>query len=315
MNHIKYFFTYETHVKLRWKNRPIIDVLVSEFRTRSREYYIEAIECGVITVNNNKISPMYKLKDLDVIRHTVHIHEPIPPTIPVIAKEEDYWVVNKPSGIPCHPTGGYFEYSVTRTLFKDQTVGCVNRLDMPVSGVLILTLKNSDLAHTSLKSAEKVYIAKVKGKFPESAVVDEPIGLVDTRMFDVCNTGKPSITYFRRIEYKDGYSLVECRPITGRTHQIRIHIKHIGFPILNDIMYGSSDNKQQLQNRDVISNLCDEEISEFDDFVKYSCIIKNCKGIMNRSFEIKDSFICLHAWKYTFNEITYEAPWPEWAVL
>lgn len=313
MNQIKYFFTYETHVKLRWKNKSIIDVLVAEFRTRSKEYYLDAIECGVITVNNNRISPNYKLKDLDVIRHTVHIHEPIPPKITVIQKEDDYWVVNKPSGIPCHPTGGYFEYSVTRTLFKDQTVGCVNRLDMPVSGVLILTLKNSDLAHTSLKSAEKVYIAKVKGEFPDAATVDEPIGLVDTRMFDICETGKPSITHFRRLEYKNGYSLVECRPITGRTHQIRIHIKHLGFPILNDILYGPTDNSHKSEN--TISTACNEDISEFDDSVKYSCIINHCKGTMNRSFEIKDSFICLHAWKYTFNGITYEAPWPEWAAL
>lgn len=312
MQQIKYFHTYETHVKLRWKNKPLIEVLASEFRTRKKEYYMDAIESGAITVNNRKVSATYRLKDLDIIRHTIHIHEPIPPEVEIISKEEDYWVVNKPSGIPCHPTGGYFEYSITKALFKDKAVGCVNRLDMPVSGVLIITLQNSNAAHNMLKTAEKVYIAKVKGMFPDSATVEKPIGLVGTRIFDINENGKPSTTVFKRLEYKDGYSLVECRPITGRTHQIRIHCKYLGFPIVNDILYGEKEEEEEnYENEDP----CNESIEEYEDKAKYNFIINSCPGRNNRSFKIKDSHICLHAWKYSFNDILYEAKWPSWAYL
>lgn len=309
MQQIKYFHTYITHVKLRWINKHLIDVLVSEFRTRSKDYYIGAIECGVITVNDRIVSPMYFLKDLDIIKHTVHIHEPIPPKIEIIKQETDYLVVNKPFGIPCHPTGGYFEYSVTRSLFKDRSVGCVNRLDMPVSGVLIITFNNSNESHQMLNSAEKVYIAKVFGRFPDFVDVDKPIGLVVTRIFDISESGKPSYTSFKLLEYKNGFSLVECRPKTGRTHQIRIHLKYLGFPIINDILYGN--NSSNIEFNECIEGSCNEIVDELKD--KY--IINHCKGTNNRSFEISKSFICLHAWKYTFNDITYEATWPSWATL
>lgn len=293
----------------------LIDLLTSEFRTRSKRYYLDVIECGVVTVNNNRVQPTYRLKDLDIIRHTVHIHEPVPPKIEIIKEEMNYWVVNKPSGIPCHPTGGYYEYSVTRSLFKDKIVGCVNRLDMPVSGVLIITSGDSNSIHNLLTSAEKIYIARVKGRFPDAVTVDKAVGLVGTRIFDVSETGKPSCTHFKLLEYKNGHSLIECRPITGRTHQIRIHCKFLGFPILNDILYGSPervDNGPKEDSSDAEYN-CEEECIDGDE--KHNCIIRNCKGTANRSFEIRNSFVCLHAWKYEFNGVLYEAPWPKWADL
>ena len=312
MEQVKYFHTYETHVKQRWMGKTLIEVLSSEFRTRSHQYYVDAISCGIVTVNDKIVNQTYKLRDLDLIKHTVHMHEPPCPQIEIIKKEEDYWVVNKPCGIPCHPTGGYFEYSVTKALFKDQAVGCVNRLDMPVSGVLIITLKNSNLAHNNLKGAEKIYIAKVKGDFPDFATVDEPIGLVGPRMHDISKDGKESVTIFKKLQFKNGFSTVECRPITGRTHQIRIHLKHLGFPIFNDILYGGCEGEVENMNFDTFE--CSEDITNFEDSEKYKTIIKYCKGINNRAFVIKDSCICLHAWKYTFQGITYESQLPLWAI-
>lgn len=311
MDEVKYFFTYETHVKLRWKGKALIDVLANEFKNRSREYYEGAIAKGVVTVNNKIVSPTHRLKDLDIIRHTVHNHEPRCPEIEVIEKNDNFWVVNKPAGIPCHPTGGYFEYSVTRSLFGDKSVGCVNRLDMPVSGVLIITINNSDAAHTSLKTAEKVYIAKVQGEFPEFAEVDQPIGLVKVGMYDVDSKGKPSKTTFKKLYSKDGFSIVECRPLTGRTHQIRIHLKYLGFPIVNDIMYGGFQESAPVE---LPIDECNEDISQFDDKDKYEFIKNNCKGKCNRSFELKSSYICLHAIKYKFQDTEYEAKAPSWAL-
>lgn len=311
MASIKHFYTYETHTKLRWRNRPLIDVLCEEFTTRTREYYEKAINCGVITIGNKRVNPSYKLKDMDIIYHSVHFHEPIPKKIDIIKDEGDYVVVNKPAGIPAHPTGGYVFYSVTKALFPNEKVGCVNRLDLPVSGVLIIVRKNHEKVHDMLENASKYYVAKVKGFFPDEEIVDKPIGATNGRMYDINDKGKASKTLFKRLNYQNGHSIVQCQPITGRTHQIRIHLKYLGFPIVNDMLYG--DGKDPLSDDSYES--CDEDISEYDDQIKYKCIVDHCKGENNRSFHFKNSFICLHAWKYEFNGNVYEAEWPIWTNL
>ncbi|CAD26587.1 similarity to HYPOTHETICAL PROTEIN OF THE FAMILY OF PSEUDOURIDINE SYNTHASES YD36_YEAST [Encephalitozoon cuniculi GB-M1] len=304
----EYFFTYRTNVKERWYRKPIIDVLVSEFRTRTRDYFLSALECGVITVNGEAVKPTRILGMGDVIRHTVHIHDPAHPEIGVIKEEGDYIVVNKPPGIPCHPTGGYREYCVTKALFGDEKVACINRLDMPVSGVLILAVRNHSKCLEAIRDAKKIYVAKVYGMFPDKVDVDKRIGCTEGRYRHVNAGGKACLTLFRRLEYRDGYSLVECRPVTGRTHQIRIHLQSIGFPIANDIMYGDGEAPPPPQN----DGVCNAEIDGFDDKRKYECIVRHCKGRNNRSFITKDHYICLHAWKYTYNGIEYEADLPGW---
>lgn len=309
---LTHFYTYQTHTKLRWMRQPLIDVLAREFRTRPYEYYAEAIEKGVVTVNQKIVSPGYRLKDLDVIYHTVHFHEPQPPKINVIEEEGDFVVIDKPAGIPVHPTGGYFYYSVTKSMFPDDTVGCVNRLDMPVSGVLIIVLRDHTRGYDLLKTAEKIYVAKVAGEFPEAAEVDRPIGTVDGRVHCIMEGGKPSKTLFRRLAYRNGHSLVQCQPITGRTHQIRIHLKSLGFPIVNDILYGDGKEPEGVCGG---AHGCTEDISQYGDREKYECVVKHCRGENNRSFHMMNAFICLHAWKYTYNGKTYESAWPSWAVL
>lgn len=309
MTSIKYFHTYLAHVKFRWRNRSLIDVLSHEFVSRSREYYIKAIEVGAVTVNNNIVHPDFILGDSDIIRQTLHIHEPTPPNIDVLNVEEDYVVVNKPSGIPCHPTGGYFMYSVTKALFNDKKVGCVNRLDMPVSGVLILTFNNAHAIHTRLDDAKKLYVAKVKGVFPDYIEVDKPIGSKG-RIYGIDDAGKPSKTIFTLLSTNGEFSLVQCQPITGRTHQIRIHLKYLGFPVINDILYGDGKVPGIIEED---CYRCDEKYDENN--CKEKLIITNCKGECNRTFQMMNQFICLHAWKYIFNDKVYEAKWPFWAKL
>lgn len=306
----EYFFTYRTNVKERWKNRSVVEVLASEFRTRTREYFLDALECGVITVNDEVVGPSRRLGMHDVLRHTVHMHEPQQPTIDVIKWEEDYVVVNKPPGIPCHPTGGYLNYSVTRSLFQDTKVGCINRLDMPVSGVLILAFNNHARCFEAMKGAEKIYVAKVCGVFPSEARVDKRIKCVEGRTRYVSDDGKECLTLFRRLEYRNGHSIVECRPITGRTHQIRIHLQSIGFPVVNDIIYGAGE-AAAVPSR----GSCSADISGFEDRRKYECIVKHCRGENNRSFNTRNLHICLHAWKYTYNNTEYVAELPGWCAL
>lgn len=300
-----YFHTFRTYVKERWKNKSLVDVLEYEFRTRTREYYIEAIECGVITVNDIIVKPSYKLQLVDYIKHTVHMHEPIAPAINTISMENDYCVVYKPAGVPCHPTGGYLEYSVTRKLFGDKKVACVNRLDIPVSGVLIIAFDDFKNTMMKISNAVKIYIAKVKGDFPDFVNCIKKIYCEEGRRRFIDERGKECQTLFRKIKFVDGYSFVECRPITGRTHQIRIHLQSLGFPIVNDIIYGESkrENFVFVKNCNVKN----------DGDKKINCILKHCKGENNRSFLSQENFICLHAWKYKFNEKWYEAKLPEWA--
>lgn len=309
---VAHFFTYRTHVKRRWIGLPFIDVLLSEFRMRNREYYLEAIKKGAITVNSKIVENSYILAEQDVINHTVHIHEPATPEIEIIREEGDYSVINKPAGIPVHPTGGYYNYSVTRSLYPDRKVGCVNRLDLPVSGILILVFKNHAAVHSLLKTATKKYVAKVCGVFPEFIEVDMPIITIEGREHKVSQDGKPSRTIFRRLKYLNGHSIVECQPITGRTHQIRLHLKHIGFPIVNDILYNSD---YSIKPEKKVPVGCNTDISGFEEKEKYEFVIRQCEAEKSRTFKVKDSFICLHAWKYEFNGIIYEAKWPEWTKL
>lgn len=303
----EYFFTYRTNVKGRWAGRPILDVLASEFRTRTRDYFESALECGVVTVNDEIVEPTRIIELGDVIRHTVHVHEPAHPEIGVIRQEEDYVVVNKPPGIPCHPTGGYREYSITRSMFGSEKVACINRLDMPVSGVLIIATRNHAECLKMIGDARKTYIAKVRGMFPNNIDVDGSIKCVEGKHRYVSTEGKACLTLFKRLGYKDGHSLVECRPITGRTHQIRIHLQSIGFPIVNDVLYGDGEVLPRH-----LDDVCNAEISEFQDRRKYEYVVKHCKGTGNRSFAAKEYFICLHAWKYVYNGIEYVAEPPEW---
>lgn len=312
MNTSEHFYTYKTNVKERWKNRSIIDILVLEFRTRNKEYFLEAIECGVITVNDKIIKPNYKLKLTDYIKHTVHMHEPEVEEIKIIKKEDEYIVVYKPAGVPCHPTGGYMKYSVTKKLCGDDKVACVNRLDMPVSGVLIITYKNLSNSMMKINETEKVYVAKVEGYFPDEIDCKKKIYCEEARRRFVDERGKECRTLFKRIKYENGYSLVECRPITGRTHQIRIHLQSLGFPILNDIIYGKDT---EIVNEAEFTKNCQLKWEEETDKIKMSCVLKHCRGENNRSFDIKNKFICLHAWKYKFNDQWYEAEWPVWTNL
>ncbi|WUR03509.1 ribosomal large subunit pseudouridine synthase [Vairimorpha necatrix] len=284
-----YFHTYRTNVKERWKNKSLVDILEYEFRTRTREYFIEAIE------------------SVDYIKHIVHMHEPQVPKIHVIAHEEEYWVIHKPAGVPCHPTGGYREYSVTRKLFGDKKVACVNRLDMPVSGVLIITFENFKNNMMKISEAEKIYVAKVEGEFPDYVDCQERIFCEEGRRRFVSERGKECQTLFKKIEYKNGYSLVECKPITGRTHQIRIHLQSLGFSIVNDYIYGNYTKEENTFKKDCTSK-CEED-------PVYNCVLRNCKGENNRGFELRDKHICLHAYAYKFNNVWYKADWPEWTKL
>ncbi|XP_062606001.1 pseudouridylate synthase RPUSD2-like [Saccostrea cucullata] len=247
-----YFYVFSTFVKGRWFNRTLCDIFMNEF-TLAKEYDVETlVKEGHITVNGKAVPLEYKIKQGDVIENNIHRHEnPVSgETIEVIEDNKDVVVVNKPSSIPCHPCGNYRYNSMVFILGKELGYGnlrTVYRLDRLTSGVLIFTKNEAStrkyIDDITNRNVEKEYVCRVEGEFPEGEVVcEQPIAKVSFKMGIMkCGAdGKPSKTTFTRLSYNGKTSVVKCKPYTGRTHQIRVHLQYLGHPIVNDACYNST---------------------------------------------------------------------------
>lgn len=196
---------------------------------------------------------------------TISIVEPIsspnimPENIPfeIIYEDEDILVVNKPAHMPIHPSinhyygtlanavVGYYEKQGVPYIFR-----CLNRLDKDTSGVVLLAkhMLSGAILAKRIKEGEikKEYRAIVCGKLPETGVIDAPIGRkegsVIERQIDFIN-GQEATTHYRLLNYQNGYSYVAIQLETGRTHQIRVHMKYIGHPLPGDFLY-YPDNRE-----------------------------------------------------------------------
>lgn len=323
----QYFYQYNVQVKGRWNGKKLVNIMAEEFVMKSFVYYEEAILKGVITVNNRNSTSDYILKEEDSIQHLVHFHEPDPPEIQIIAIEDDYLVVNKPSGIACHPTAGYNYFSVIKALEKFGNLSCINRLDVVTSGVLILAFKNPKKYHIQMtrRKVHKLYIAKVKGRFPEKITVDKKLSRRKSNIAYVSDDGKESKTNFKLLKFHNGYSIIECQPETGRSHQIRVHLLSIGFPIVNDFVYNENAECYSKEIKDTTESFlsaiemqnkiidCHIGKDEIDD--KKLFALNNCRKNNTRAFINQNSFICLHAHKYFFNNKEYVADLPFWTIM
>ncbi|KAI5453932.1 hypothetical protein NCC49_004927 [Naganishia albida] len=251
-----YYHPYRTNVKQRWIGRQILEVISTEFRDRSVDYYRHALASGVTKVNGKVVGPEYILKNGDRIENTVHRHEPPVTISPILLlhrdDEKQFIVISKPGSVPVHATGRYFKHTVLEMLKSDLgvTAYSVNRLDRLTSGLMILALTgkaSTGLAEEFIKGhVKKEYLARVNGEFPEEEItVDQSLLTIDRQMGVVICTpvGKDAKTIFKRVHYDAtrNQSVVHCKPITGRTHQIRVHLQYIGHPIVNDPLYGTSE--------------------------------------------------------------------------
>jgi 23S rRNA pseudouridine1911/1915/1917 synthase len=221
-----------------------------------------------IKVNNEKTKVAYKIEPNDSVR--VYIPEVVEKDIEaedikldIVYQDGDIAIINKYSGMVVHPAHGHYSGTlVNAILFQikdlsgingEMRPGIVHRLDKDTSG-LIIVAKN-DKAHTKLtemfknKEIKKTYLAIVKGKVSkETGRIETNIGRdeKDRKKMSVSRDekkGKLAITTYKVIESNERYSLLDVNIETGRTHQIRVHMKHIGYPILGDIVYGRPDNK------------------------------------------------------------------------
>lgn len=224
------------------------------------------IEDGNILVNGKNAKVSYKIQENDKI--SVEIPEPkqielkaqnIP--IEIIYEDSDIIVVNKPKGMVVHPANGNPDGTLVNAIMaicKDSLSGIggeirpgiVHRIDKDTSGLLIVA--KNDNAHVKMSEqiknheVKKTYIALVRGVFKENeAIIDMPIGrsTSDRKKMAVNKNGKNAITHIKVLKRFDKYTLLQVNIETGRTHQIRVHLSHIGYPIVGDYTYSNGKNE------------------------------------------------------------------------
>lgn len=235
-------------------------VLSQELADYSRSQIQQWLKDERVMVNGTTVKANYKVKAGDQV--TIAVPEPTvleltPENIPleIVYEDEDVAVVNKPQGMVVHPSAGHPNGTlVNALLFHMQNLssindvirpGIVHRIDKDTSGLLMIA--KNDFAHESLakqlkeKTSLRKYVALVHGVIPhEKGVIDAPIGRskTDRKMQAVIEEGKPAVTHFQVLERFADFTLVELQLETGRTHQIRVHMKYIGYPLAGDPVYG-----------------------------------------------------------------------------
>ncbi|XP_074646356.1 uncharacterized protein LOC141902498 [Tubulanus polymorphus] len=246
-----YYYTFSTYCKERWYGRQILDVFSNEFRHETPEEYKRILDRGSMTVNGSAVSPEYTLRNGDFIQHTLHRHE-VPVTaepIKIIHADDDVVIINKPSSIPVHPCGRYRHNSIVFILGKEygyKNLRTIYRLDRLTSGVLVFGRSHKRSLemekHVIERKVEKDYVCRVEGEFPSGQIIcNEPLATMSPKigLHKVSPDGKESSTMFERLSYNGKSSVVRCKPFTGRTHQIRVHLQYLGYPIVNDPLYNS----------------------------------------------------------------------------
>ncbi|MBO4760310.1 MAG: RluA family pseudouridine synthase [Bacteroidales bacterium] len=258
----------------------------------SRHRVQNAIKSGYVFVNDKLAKANVIVRPGDVIRFVMpyerHGFEVLPEDIPldIVYEDEDFLIVNKPAGMVVHPGHGHFDGTLINALAfhlglsqgpdaEDDRMGIlVHRIDMDTSGLLVVA-KNDEaqlnLAHQFfVHSIERRYVAIVWGniKEDEGTIVGnigrDPNDRLRFRVYEEEDKGKHAVTHYKVLERFGFVTFVECRLETGRTHQIRVHMAHIGHPLFNDSRYGGA------------------EIRKGTIYAKYKQFIQNCFTICPR---------------------------------
>lgn len=237
----------------------------------TRSQIKKSISEGLTTVNDVVVKAGKTLKNGDVVEfeELQNITNIEPENIPIniVYEDDDVVVINKPQGMTVHPAPGNYTGTLVNALlyhFKGNLSdaggnirpGIVHRIDKDTSGLLVVAKNN--FAHVSLakqladKTCHRQYIALVEGVVKnDEGVIDAPIGRSksDRKKMAVVGDGKNAITYYKVLERFNDYTLVQFNLKTGRTHQIRVHSKYIGHPIVGDKTYGFAHQKFNLDGQ------------------------------------------------------------------
>lgn len=253
------------------KGTRIDKYLAEVFALKSRSFIQGLIEKESVKVNGKIPKSNYKLKALDEIK--VEIKEPEvlnvdPEDIPldILYEDKDIIVVNKVQGMVVHPAPGNYNGTLVNALLfhcKDLSSingiirpGIVHRIDKDTSGVLVVA--KNDETHNKLSeqlkdhSMKREYYALVEGRLKnEKGTIDKPLARSkkDRLKIGIVQGGKKAVTHYEVIERYNGYTLIKCILETGRTHQIRVHMASIGFPLVGDPLYGFKKQRFKLNGQ------------------------------------------------------------------
>lgn len=234
-------------------------VLGHHLKQFSRSQIQKWVTDGNVTVNGQPVKPKYKLAVGDQVVVSPEAPQKIdlePENIPldIVYEDDDVLVVNKPQGMVVHPAPGHPNHTLVNALLYHSPLstingefrpGIVHRIDKDTSGLLMVA--KNDMAHRSLaaqlkaKTNQREYVALVHGVIKQEAgTIDAPIGRSrkDRKKQAIVSDGRHAVTHFKVLKRYRHYTLVSCRLETGRTHQIRVHMKSIGHPLAGDPLYG-----------------------------------------------------------------------------
>lgn len=254
-------------IKVTENENKRLDIYISKaYKVLSRTAIKRLLEEEKIHVNGKVEKTSYKVKNGDNIeieipeaKETKLEAQNIP--VPVIYEDKDIIVVNKPKGMVVHPANGNPDGTLVNAILAmckgslsgiggEIRPGIVHRLDKDTSGLLIVA--KNDEAHIKMskqiqdRKVEKRYIALVRGNVPDDeATIDMPIARskVDRKKMAVDKNGKEAVTHFKVLKRYGNYTLLEIKIDTGRTHQIRVHMSYIGYPVVGDSVYSSGKNE------------------------------------------------------------------------
>jgi 23S rRNA pseudouridine1911/1915/1917 synthase len=276
-----------------------------------------AAEAGFILVNDVPVKSNYRVKPQDIV--TVVMTRPrreteiLPENIPlnIVYEDAELLVVNKPAGLVVHPGHGNYTGTLVNALAyylkddpsfdpSDPRLGLVHRIDKETSGLLVIAKKPEAKTHLSMqffnKTSKRAYQALVWGIIREDEgrieghIGRDPRDRLQMKVFPGGDQGKPAVTHYKTQERLGYVTLTECRLETGRTHQIRVHMKYIGHPLFNDERYGGN------------------EILRGSTFTKYRQFVQNCFSICPRQALHAGTLGFVHP--ATGREMFFDSPCP-----
>lgn len=264
--------------------------LMHRVENASRSRIQNAIETGSVLVNEKQIKASYKVKPADVISivlpHPPRDTEVYPEDIPldIVYEDNDVLIVNKPAGMVVHPGFNNYNGTLVNALVfhfqqlpelpgNDGRPGLVHRIDKDTSGLLLISRNEFAMSYLAKQffdhTITRKYIALVWGDLAEDGTVNGYIGrsMRDRKIMDIYDDeskGKWSVTHYKVLQRFNYVTLIECQLETGRTHQIRAHMQHIGHPLFSDASYGGN------------------KIIKGTVFSKYKQFVENCFELMPR---------------------------------